>query len=345
MSRLMLRTTTTLCGISLALLACETPPAVGPTDPGISVEAGLSVPAFSASTFNGTWRAMPSLQPARWRHAADVLGKSIVVVGGLRGDELHALSRVDAFNVETRTWTGLADLPVPLYEANGATTINGSKLYVTGGRSGPNDSPLKSLYMYDPSTNSWSRKADMPLRGALGVQANIEGKLYVYTHTQSPADPHLFASYNPKTNKWERLPSPKHGHFAYPVAGAINGKFYLTSGQGEPFADRTLEVYDPATRTWAIKSPMPTARAVASAAVVHGKLFVAGGVVDRNGVAASTDVVEAYDPLSDTWATGPSLPTARGHAVAVWAGGKFFVIDGIADGSLSSRVEALSTTY
>jgi N-acetylneuraminic acid mutarotase len=304
-----------------------------------------SVASFSALTFNGTWRRMASLRPARWRHAGGVLGKSIVVVGGLSGDELHALSRVDAFNVETRIWSALADLPVPLYDANGATTINNRKLYVTGGRSGPNASPLRSLYVYDLATKSWSRKADMPLRGVIGVQANIQGKLYVYTHTLSPTDPHLFASYNPKTDKWVRLPSPHRGHFAYPVAGSINGKFYLTSGQGEPFADRTLEVYDPATRTWTTKRPMPTARAVASAAVVHGKLFVAGGVVDRNGLAVSTDVLEAYDPLKDTWATGPSLPTARGHAVAAWAGGKFFVIDGIADGSLSSRVEALSTTY
>lgn len=344
-----LQCVTTICGLCIGLAACGDPSAVAPTEPGtMAPTASTAAAAVSALTFNGTWRTMPSLQPARWRHAAEVLGKAIVVVGGLSGDERHALSRVDAYNVDTRTWTALADLPVPLYDANGATTINNSKLYVAGGQStatSAGGSCLKTLFVYDPATNSWTRKADMPERGCIGVQANVLGKLYVYTHTRSPGDPHLFASYNPKTNKWVRLPSPKRGHFAYPVAGAINGKFYLTSGQGEPFADRTLEVYDPATRTWTTKSPMPTARAVASAAVVHGKLFVAGGVVDRNGVAASTDLVEAYDPLSDTWATGPSLPTARGHAAAVWAGGKFFVIDGIADGSLSSRVEALSTAY
>ena len=42
------------------------------------------------------------------------------------------------------------------------------------------------------------------------------------------------------------------------------------------------------------KSPIPTERDVASAAVVHGKLFVAGGVVDQNGLAVVTDLVEAY---------------------------------------------------
>jgi N-acetylneuraminic acid mutarotase len=309
-----------------------------------SVEA-LSTPSGSALTFNGTWRTMPSLQPARWRHAADVLGKSIVVVGGLSGDELHALSRVDAFNVETRTWTALKSLPIPLYDVNGATPVQG-KLYVSGGRSSPDEDCAKTLFVYDPATNSWTRKADMPLKGCVGVQAHVLGQLYVYTFPQSPPDIRLFASYNPKTDKWVRRPLPKGLHFAYPVAGAINEKFYLTSGEAfTGLSDRELEVYDPATRTWTTKSPMPTGRSVASAAVLHGKLFVAGGVVDRNGLAVVTGALEAYDPLSDTWATGPSMPTPRAHAASAWAGGRFYTIDGIRGGPLTSVVEALSTSY
>jgi N-acetylneuraminic acid mutarotase len=232
-----------------------------------------------------------------------------------------------------------------LYDANGATPVHG-KLYVSGGRSSPDEDCGKTLFVYDPATNSWTRKADMPFKGCLGVQAHVLGQLYVYTFPQSPPDIRLFASYNPKTDKWVRRPLPKGSHLAYPVAGAINEKFYLTSGQGasEPFA-KELEVYDPATRTWTTKSPMPTARAVASAAVLHGKLFVAGGVVDRNGEAVVTDIVEAYDPVTDTWATGPSMPTARGHAASAWAGGKFYTIDGIRGGPLTSVVEALSTSY
>ncbi|HEU4598348.1 MAG TPA: kelch repeat-containing protein, partial [Solirubrobacterales bacterium] len=68
---------------------------------------------------------MPSLRPARWRHAGALLGESIVVVGGLNGDELHALRRVDGYNVRTRAWTALQPLPIPLYDANGATPIHG----------------------------------------------------------------------------------------------------------------------------------------------------------------------------------------------------------------------------
>ena len=81
-----LQCVTTICGLCTTLVACSDPSAHAPTEP---AAAAPTVPtaaaAGSALTFNGTWRTMPSLQPARWRHAADVLGKSIVVVGGLSG--------------------------------------------------------------------------------------------------------------------------------------------------------------------------------------------------------------------------------------------------------------------
>ena len=337
-----LQCVTTICGLCIMLVGCGDPSTVAPTETGtIAPTASTAAAAVSALTFNGTWRTLLSLRPARWRHAADILDKSIVVVGGLRGSELEALRRVDAFNVETRTWTALKGLPIPLYDVIGATAVQG-KLYVAGGQStatSAGGSCLKTLFVYDPATNSWTRKADMPERGCIGVQANVLGQLYVFSlYTGRGA---LFASYNPKTNKWVRRPLNgfQGNHQGYPVGGAINGKFYLTGGRG-----RELDVYDPATRMWTAKSPIPTEVAGASAAVVHGKLFVAGGVVDQNGLAVSTDVVEAYDPLTDTWATGPSMPTPREHAASAWAGGKFFVIDGIS-GSPLSQVEALSTMY
>jgi N-acetylneuraminic acid mutarotase len=286
--------------------------------------------------FNGTWRTKPSLLPARWRTAADVLGNSIVVVGG-RGAQ-GAMRRVDAYNLETRTWTALKSLPVPRYDLIGATAIHG-KLYVAGGQSADGNC-AKTLFVYDPETNSWTRKADMPRPGCLGVQANIRGRLYVYTlYTGSGP---LFASYNPGTDEWVRRPVPDVIVQSYPVGGTIDGTFYLTGGidaSGQP--NRVLHLYDPATRTWTRKSPMPTGRDGAFAAAVHGKLFVAGGVVPR-AVWESTDVVEAYDPLTDTWSTGPSMLAPRGFGASARAGGKFFTIDGLTDGSLSSRVEALS---
>jgi N-acetylneuraminic acid mutarotase len=338
-----LQCVTAISGLCISLVACGDPSA-GPTESGTLAPTPPTPAAGSGLTFNGTWKKYPSLVPARWRSAADLLGKSIIVVGGLNGAN-ESIRRVDAYNVETRTWTGLKPLPIPLYDALGATAIHG-KLYVAGGKSTTEDC-LKTLYVYDPLTNSWARKADMPLTGCHGVQANILGQLYVYTVYTGPGRGDLFAAYNPNTNTWVRRPVPEGSFQSYPVGEAINDKFYLTGGiDASGQFNHVLQVYDPATKIWTKKSPLPTGRDNAFATAFHGKLFVAGGTLDDNGLAVATDVVEAYDPLTDTWATGPSMLAPRRHGAAAWGRGNlFFTIDGLTDGTIDSRVEALSTAY
>ena len=58
--------------------------------------------------------------------------------------------------------------------------------------------------------------------------------------------------YDPATNKWATLPSPKHA-YRY-VGGVLYEKLYLVGGQ--------TEMYDPATNRWTDKgfrAPMPWA--------------------------------------------------------------------------------------
>jgi N-acetylneuraminic acid mutarotase len=73
-------------------------------------------------------------------------------------------------------------------------------------------------------------------------------------------------------------------------------------------------VYDPATNKWESRKPMSVPRNHAFAAAVDGKIYVIGG---RTGsayimTATNTNVVEQYDPATDTW-SGPlqRMPTAR----------------------------------
>jgi N-acetylneuraminic acid mutarotase len=355
MPRLLLLASATVGGFCLALVGCENGSPTGPTSATTRrPEMSADLTAISATTtFSGVWRTMKPVPARRKWLAAGVLDKSIVVVGGATG-QTGALRRVDAYNVETRTWTQLRSLPAPRELVLGATPING-KLYVAGGRAGNTTAfpDEKTLFVYDPMTNSWTRKADMPRAGCTGVQANIRGQLYVYTLCGTSDDRTLFAKYNPSTNKWVRLPLPDRPdeqiHQGSPVAGAIEGKFYLTGGidaWGRP--DRMLHVYDPLTKSWTTKSPMPTGRDAAFAAVFHGKLFVAGGLVwPEGGSSVTTDVVEAYDPVSDSWSTGPSMLAARSQGASAWAAGRFYAIGGVEalPGGLSSRVEALSTTH
>ena len=328
-----------LCSFGIALGACDADPAGPSTMPETS-----SREASSLLTIAGVWKQQPSIVPARRYAAATVSDKSILVMGGQIGDV--SSTRVDAYNVETRTWTRLAPLPESRMWHN-ASTING-KVYVAGGHNEavvagvPTGTPTQTLFVYDPAANRWSRKADLPTKVQIVRQAALLGKLYVYELNDN------FWMYTPSLDKWTVLPLPASQH-AFGVLSAVGDKIYLTGGSKITDAgweyNPELDVYDPATRTWSVKSPLPAAYNDVVAASFHGKLWVAGGMSDNDRPVSDLYV---YDPLTDTWAVGPSMLRTTANAAGAWAGGKFFIFGGNNSSDFtqaSSFVEALQTSY
>jgi N-acetylneuraminic acid mutarotase len=111
----------------------------------------------------------------------------------------------------------VASLPGAREETNGASVING-KLYVSGGRN-REFRATRTLFVYDPKTNSWTRKADMPQAGCGGIQGVIGSQLYVYlppvgggSACHGPNEMGLLFRYNPSTNTWMRRAAPPSDH-------------------------------------------------------------------------------------------------------------------------------------
>lgn len=80
---------------------------------------------------------------------------------------------------------------------------------------------------------------------------------------------------------------------------------------------------------WSSKSVMPTARGwlSPSACVLNNKIYVIGGTPDD---VSTTNKVEAYDPISDTWTEKQPITVARwGHSSNV-VDGKIYVMGGCA---------------
>jgi N-acetylneuraminic acid mutarotase len=76
----------------------------------------------------------------------------------------------------------------------------------------------------------------------------------------------------------------------------------------------TLEVYNPATNTWSAAAALPTRRDNPGAAAVDGKLYVFGGRTrEANGteINGTLQVVEMYDPATNTWSPRAPMPTGR----------------------------------
>ena len=54
-----------------------------------------------------------------------------------------------------------------------------------------------------------------------------------------------------------------------------------------------------------VQADMPAVRFGTASAVVHGKLWIMGGLVEYF---EDTATVTIYDPATDTWVEGPELP-------------------------------------
>ena len=68
---------------------------------------------------------------------------------------------------------------------------------------------------------------------------------------------------------------------------------------------------------------MPTKRSGGAAAVLDGKIYVAGGRTSQTG-----NHFAVYDPKADKWEALPPAPTQRNHLGVVAAAGKIWVVGG-----------------
>jgi N-acetylneuraminic acid mutarotase len=86
---------------------------------------------------------------------------------------------VEEYDPATDRWTTKkTDMPAPRSDL--ATSVVNGKIYAIGGCIGPPQAPQPSSIVeeYDPVTDRWTRKADMPTaRGFLSASA-VNGKIY-----------------------------------------------------------------------------------------------------------------------------------------------------------------------
>jgi N-acetylneuraminic acid mutarotase len=246
-------------------------------------------------------------------------GKPIVyAIGGLTAAG-GPLGKVMAYDVASNTWSLKASLPAPLYGMNQAAVLGG-KIYVSGGCSFVSCvsyGPSNRLYVYNPATNTWTRKADMPairdasgwnyFSGMNGPTGVIGGQLYTLSscnYSDAPyyysCDPPLFYRYNPATDRWTTLPRPPPPVvYDYRYGGVIAGKFYAVGDY--------VQVYDPATNRWTRKGQFPGSLPFrAAATVMLSRIYIVGGYF---GAPLRTTAI--YDPATNTWTRGADLPSAR----------------------------------
>jgi N-acetylneuraminic acid mutarotase len=299
-----------------------------PTEPSSPAVLSPATPSLAAAS--NTWAPIAPMSccfgfAVSVGAATNPAGQSIAYVFGGTTDYGGTGVPVRAYNVATNTWSGKNPI-VPTFNLNGVGNIGG-KLYLTGGYPEHGEpTRVASTWVYDPTTDVMTQKADMPLHTADGVTGVIGDKLYVLPGScyaiglvavgycdQDEFIRKLFR-YNPATNTWVTKASAPHYH-KNGVGGAINNKFYVVGGNKDfDPPTRALDVYDPVTNTWRTLASLPTTLQGLSGTALKGLLYVTGGIPGQTG--SGSRRMYAYNPTSNTWISKAAPPAGIGGVAA-----------------------------
>jgi N-acetylneuraminic acid mutarotase len=207
-------------------------------------------------------------------------------------------------------WTGAAAMPTPDYELAAAAAPDG-RIYAMGGYPAN-----KRLDVYNPASDNWFTAADLPVaRGGLAAVTGPDGRIYaIGGYNSAKQSTKTVEVYDTANNTWSTAASMPTARNDLAAVVGPNGRIYAIGGYTNYVNPvNTVEVYDPASNTWSTAAPMPTARGGLAAVVgSDGRIYAIGGLTDAvDDIVVNT--VEVYDPVSNTWASAASMPTARGY--------------------------------
>jgi hypothetical protein len=161
-------------------------------------------------------------------------------------------------------------------------------------------------------------------------------------------DPLSYTDTIPAT--WTRMDDLPSRVEQYAVVVA-NGRIYVLGGYDPnlgAYSDAVWE-FDPAVGWNLLPLPMPGPRGLGGAALLGGKIYVAGGV-DQNNTNASLGTVDVFTPpnyveqLPGSWTTlAAPLPTPRQRVSVAAANGKLYVIGGEAYDDFVGRIVPFSS--
>jgi len=239
------------------------------------------------------------------------------------------------YDPSTNTWTQIADFPGgERWSAVGFSI--GDRGYVGTGSFGPDYRSLTYLqdfWEYNPATNAWTKKADVPGRTReCAVGFSIGNKGYVGTGRNRTVSPKDFWQYDPVLDSWERKEDmPVYSRYCA-VGFSIGNKGYVGTGfDGRIGYGTDVWEYDPSSDSWTEKAYFTGNRKWCAFGFSIGDKGYLGGGGLASGLMFN-DFWE-YTPISDSWKLKDIYPGGGGYcSVGFSIGDKGYVGIGWGDG-------------
>ena len=235
-----------------------------------------------------TWTQKADMPTARWGPVAVEYNGKIYVFAG-------TVNKNEVYDPATDTWDTTKVNPPSGIGNQGLMGVRyGTKIHLFY---------KSNHYEYDPVTDTYTLKANVPTPRTWGTCAVVGNKIYViggYSYGSPSGATDVNEVYDPSADAWTtKAPMPQAKYGVTRENPVINNKIYVTHGKEGGFFV-TNYVYDPSTDTWEQKSSASHARDGVGCGVINDKLYVVGGRVD--GLPTGLNYNEEYNPLLDTGA-------------------------------------------
>ena len=309
---------------------------------GILMLGALLVINVANLTAEENWTRKADMPTQRSSFDTCIVNGKIYAIGGeidkLVGDV--SISTVEMYNPKTDTWERKADMPTA--RAYVSTSVVDGKIYAIGGlemkkRNGGYDiKELPTVEMYDPVTDTWTQKADMPTPRSTSTCV-VDEKIYAIGGVGSNRKQRRLATveiYDPATDTWAKSQSMNHARDGL-TTSVVDGEIYAIGGVGWPQIPNhpgpflaSVEVFNPKTHRWREKAEMPAPKSTHTASAINGKIYVMGGGFRGNGLYMYLSTIEIYDPQTDKWTQEPDMPVGKSGHEAEVINGNIYVFGG-----------------
>jgi N-acetylneuraminic acid mutarotase len=292
----------------------------------IGGDSGNTVARFDY--FSKTWFPKSSMSTQASQAAATQHGNDVYLVGGQGRTDPSAsnatLASVEKYEPSTDSWTFVENAPVA---RAGASAVSYKKnIFVIGGME--SGQATTRVDIYDSDTNTWQQRADAVLATSNAIAYAVDDKIYVLG---GDASQRSVQEYDINGDTWAIKKNTLIGR-KNAATVLYEGYIYILGGitVGE-LSDNskirnTAYRYNTKGDFWETLPSLNSARSAASAFVLNGRIFVAGGKNDMEFLST----VEIFNPHQESgrWALGPSLHTARAGAFGAAVDGIGYLVGG-----------------
>lgn len=248
-----------------------------------------------------SWTQMVPNQPNSVpyvRYSLESVNNRIYLIAGHTDNTCAPSNFMWEFNPANNSFTSRTN--PPNHVASPATAAVNGKIYLFGGNCTCNSFGgcfRQEAYEYNPSTNTWTQRANLPVAAAGQSAETINGKIYIIGGriNGTSASTNVY-EYDPVLNTYtSRAPLPV-GRYDHATA-VYNNKIYVFGGT-EPSLNesRRVDIYDPASNTWSRGENLPAGRSQLAAVTVGSRIYVISGGFGSSAYNTTWE----YNPTQDT---------------------------------------------